>query len=452
MRSAELAAEHRLSHSAFVVMMSSVAALGGLLFGYDTGVISGAIIFIQHTFALSTQMQEIVVSIVLIGAMLGAFAAGGATDTFGRRNTLIAAGLIFAAGALLSAFAAGVPMLLAGRFVVGIAIGLSSVTAPLYISEVAPRANRGALVSLYQWAITIGILAAEIVDYGFASTANWPLMLGLAIVPSILLVAGMIAMPESPRWLFAHGRDETGRAVLEQTRDPAEIDDAIRDIRETLEAQQGSFRDLFSPQVRGALGIGIALAVLQQVTGINTVIYYGPQIFKLAGFSSDAASILATMGVGAVNVLATLIAIGLIDRLGRKPLLYAGVGGMAVALFALAAAFAQGSHSAGLGGITLAALMVYVGCFAFSLGTIVWLLISEIYPLRVRGRGMAIATLANWAANFAVSLVFLTMIKGLGSTWTFVVYGALCVVTILFVRSFVRETKSLELESISARS
>jgi sugar porter (SP) family MFS transporter len=449
--SAQAAADHRLGPTVFVGLMSGIAALGGLLFGYDTGVISGAIIFIQKSFQLSTQMQEIVVSIVLIGAMLGAFAAGGATDSFGRRATLIAAGLIFAAGALVSAFAANVGVLLAGRFVVGIAIGLSSVTAPLYISEVAPRASRGALVSLYQWAITIGILAAELVDYAYSGTANWPLMLGLAIVPSILLIAGMIAMPESPRWLFAHGQDEVGRRVLEETRAAAEIDDAVADIRANLSEQQGTFRDLFAPHVRGALGIGIALAILQQVTGINTVIYYGPQIFKLAGFSSDATAILATLGVGAVNVVATLIAIFLIDRLGRKPLLYAGVGGMAIALFALAFAFSQGTTNTGLGGITLAALMVYVGCFAFSLGPIVWLLISEIYPLRVRGRGMAIATLANWFANFIVSLVFLSMIKGLGSTWTFVVYGLLCVVTIWFIRSYVTETKNVELESISRR-
>jgi sugar porter (SP) family MFS transporter len=432
--------------------MSSIAALGGLLFGYDTGVISGAIIFIQKSFTLTTDMQELVVSVVLIGAMLGAVTAGGVTDAIGRRNTLIAAGLIFAVGALISAFATGVPMLIIGRFIVGIAIGFSSVTAPLYISEVAPRASRGALVSLYQWAITIGILVAQLVDYALAATANWPLMLGLEIVPSILLISGMIAMPESPRWLFAHGRDEDGRRVLLETRDPAEIDAAVADIRQTLHAQQGSFRDLFAPHVRGALGIGIALAVLQQVTGINTVIYYGPQIFKLAGFSSDATSILATLGVGVVNVLATLIAIFLIDRLGRKPLLYAGVGGMAIALFALAFAFAQGAQSTALGGITLAALAVYVGCFAFSLGPIVWLLISEIYPLRVRGRGMAIATLANWAANFVVSLVFLTMIKSLGSAWTFVTYGVMCVVTLWFIRVFVRETKSLELESISRAS
>jgi len=224
-----------LDHRArYVLFVSSVAALGGLLFGYDTGVISGAILFIQQSFALDTQMQEITVSVVLIGAIVGAFLAGGAADQFGRRLTLIAAGLIFAAGALLSAFAGAINVLLIGRLIVGIAIGLSSVTAPLYISEAAPRKTRGALVSLYQFAITIGILAAAVVDYVLSSTANWGLMLGIAIVPSALLVAGMIMLPESPRWLFAHGQDALGRTVLARTQAPEEIDAAIADIEGSL--------------------------------------------------------------------------------------------------------------------------------------------------------------------------------------------------------------------------
>jgi sugar porter (SP) family MFS transporter len=439
-----------ISHrGTYVIFVSSVAALGGLLFGYDTGVISGAILFITKSFALDTHMQEFTVSIVLIGAIVGAFLAGGASDQFGRRLTLISAGLVFAVGALLSAFATSIVVLLIGRVIVGLAIGISSVTAPLYISEAAPRQTRGALVSLYQFAITIGILAAAIVDYALAQSQNWGLMLGLAIVPSVLLVAGMIAMPESPRWLFAHGQEAVGRAVLMRTRDPLEVDEAVKDITQSLAVHEGSFRDLFSPRVRGALGIGIGLAVLQQITGINTVIYYGPQIFKSAGVASDAGSILATLAVDTVNCLMTIVAIVLIDRVGRKPLLFTGVAGMAIALFALAFAFSQGGNPA-IGGITLVALMVYVGCFAFSLGPILWLIISEIYPLRVRGRAMSIATLANWAANFVVSFVFLTMINTFGSSWTFAIYGAICLVTIWFIRTFVRETKALELDSISA--
>jgi SP family galactose:H+ symporter-like MFS transporter len=440
-----------MASSRYVLLISSVAALGGLLFGYDTGVIAGAILFIQQTFALDTQMQEIVVSVVLIGAVVGAFLAGGMADWFGRRWTLIVAGIVFAAGAVLSAFAPSIAVLIAGRLIVGVGIGVSSVAAPLYISEAAPRATRGALVSLYQFAITIGILCAALVDYAFASSANWAAMLGIAIIPSILLVAGMIVMPESPRWLYAHGQDALARQVLMHTRDAAEVEHAIADIKSSLDVHQGEWGDLFSPRVRGALGIGIGLAVLQQITGINTVIYYGPQIFKLAGVSSNAVSILATLGVDLVNCLMTIVAIALIDRVGRKPLLYAGIGGMMIALFTLAYAFGHGA-SGSLGAVTLVALMVYVGCFAFSLGPILWLLLSEIYPLAVRGRAMSIATLANWVANFAVSFVFLTMIHVFGSPLTFAIYGTICLVTIWFVRTFVRETKRLELDSISTAS
>jgi sugar porter (SP) family MFS transporter len=436
----------------FVILVALVGALGGLLFGYDTGVISGAILYIQPAFGLSTGEKEFVISIVLIGAMLGAFFAGSASDTYGRRTTLIGAGILFSVGALASAFAPppSIPFLATARFVVGVAIGLSSVTAPLYISEAAPAATRGALVSLYQWAITIGILAAELVNYALASAKNWELMLGLAIVPSLLLVAGMLAMPESPRWLIAHDRRDDGEAVLRRTRPADEVPGALADIEQSLQVQEGTWRDLLRPDVRKALGIGIGLAVLQQITGINTVIYYGPQIFKLAGYSSDAVALLATVGVGAINVLLTLVAIAFIDRLGRKPLLYAGVAGMMLSLFTLAWAFSNGAGGS-RGAVTIGALMVYVGCFAFSLGPIVWLLISEIYPLRVRGRAMAIATLSNWAANFVVSLVFLTMIEAFGTSATFAIYGVMCVLTLFFVRFAVPETKSKELESISFR-
>ena len=209
----------RMASSRYVLLISSVAALGGLLFGYDTGVIAGAILFIQQSFGLDTHMQEIVVSVVLLGAVVGAFLAGGMADRLGRRWTLIAAGIVFAVGALLSAFAPSIAVLIAGRLIVGVGIGVSSVAAPLYISEAAPRATRGALVSLYQFAITIGILCAALVDYAYAASANWAAMLGIAIIPSVLLVAGMIVMPESPRWLYAHGQDARAREVLLRTRD-----------------------------------------------------------------------------------------------------------------------------------------------------------------------------------------------------------------------------------------
>ncbi|HVN68681.1 MAG TPA: sugar porter family MFS transporter [Candidatus Binatia bacterium] len=434
---------------AYVLLVASIAALGGLLFGYDTGVISGAILFITKDFDLPTRLQAFTISVVLIGCMAGAAVAGGVADRIGRRATLLAAGVIFLAGSILSALAPDETLLLAGRFVVGIGIGFSSVVAPLYISEVAPASSRGALVSLYQFAITVGILAAYVIDYALAGAGEWRWMLGLAVVPSLVLVGGMVGMPESPRYLFKIGLAAQARSVLGRIYvDPAEEAREERSIVESLQARGAGIEAFAQPALRWALIVGITLAVLQQITGINTVIYYGPQIFEMAGVASASASILAQSLVGAVNCFMTLIAIFFVDRIGRKPLLYIGLTGMFCALSALALAFARPHLSGTLGTIALWSMMVYVGCFAFSLGPIVWLLLSEIFPLPVRGLGMSLSTLANWVGNFAVSQLFLTMIAHLGATGTFSLYAALCVVTLFFVRSAVPETKQELLESI----
>src|SRR5579883_1084385 len=433
----------------YVLLVASVAALGGLLFGYDTGVISGAILFITKDFELPARLQAFTISVVLVGCMLGALVAGSVADRVGRRATLLIAGVIFLAGAAVSALAPTEPVLLAGRFIVGIGIGFSSVVAPLYISEVAPAPSRGALVSLYQFAITVGILAAYLVDYAFAQSVAWRWMLGLAVVPSLVLVGGMFLMPESPRYLFKVGDAARARDELERIYDdPVASAGEESSILESLRVKSSGFEAFADPAVRRALFVGVTLAILQQVTGINTVIYYGPQIFQMAGIASNTGSILAQTLVGTVNCGMTLVAIFFVDRVGRKPLLYAGLGGMFVALEALAFAFAHPRLSGSLGSIALSSMMLYVGCYAFSLGPIVWILISEIFPLRVRGLGMSLATLANWVGNFLVSQFFLTMVNGLGRPLTFSIYGALCIVTVLFVRSNVPETKRELLERI----
>jgi sugar porter (SP) family MFS transporter len=434
---------------AYVLLVASVAALGGLLFGYDTGVISGAILFITKDFALATREQAFTISVVLIGCIAGSAVAGTVADRIGRRWTLLVAGVVFFAGALVSAFTPNEDVLLFGRFVVGIGIGFSSVVAPLYISEVAPANVRGALVSLYQFAITLGILAAYVVDYVLAGGAQWRWMLGLAVVPSVVLIVGMLGMPESPRYLFKISRDARARDELQRIyRDASETDREEQSILESLRTKSQGFEAFRQPAIRTALMIGITLAVLQQITGINTVIYYGPQIFQMAGISSASASILAQTLVGAVNAGMTLIAIFLVDRLGRKPLLYAGLTGMFVALAAMAYAFSEPHLSGSLSAIALVSMMVFVGCFAFSLGPIVWLLISEIFPLRARGLGMSLSTLSNWVGNFFVSQFFLTMVARLGHSLTFGIYAVLCIVTMLFVRAMVPETKQELLEQI----
>jgi len=434
---------------AYVLLVASVAALGGLLFGYDTGVISGAILFITKDFELTTRLQAFTISVVLLGCMLGAVLSGGIADRIGRRLTLLAAGVIFFVGAIVSALTPNETVLLCGRFVVGVGVGFSSVIAPLYISEVAPASVRGALVSLYQFAITVGILVAYVVDYAFAAGGQWRWMLGLAVVPSLVLIGGMLGMPESPRYLFKTGEASRARAELQRIyNNAAETQREEQSIRESLRLKAAGLGALRRPDIRHAFFVGISLAVLQQITGINTVIYYGPQIFQMAGLASASASILAQSLVGTVNCLMTLVAIFFVDRVGRKPLLYVGLVGMCLALSTMAFAFARPHLSGALGSITLGSMMTYVGCYAFSLGPIVWLLISEIFPLPVRGVGMSVSTLANWVGNFLVSQFFLTMVDRLGRPATFGIYAALCIVTILFVRAMVPETKQELLERI----
>jgi sugar porter (SP) family MFS transporter len=435
----------------FLTRISFIAALGGVLYGYDMGIIAAAIIFVRHSFALSTFMEELVVSIVLVGAMAGAMVGGAVADRIGRRATLVWAGAIFIAGSVLAPLSPNVATLIIARAIIGIGIGFTSVTAPVYVSELAPPQSRGMMIGLYQFALTLGI--ADLVGYWLAKEEAWRSMFAIAAVPTLFFLGVILTVPESPRWLFAHSREKDAESVLLRYTDASGAQQFLADIREGLRAPiEQSWKALLTPAVRGSVFIAAGFTVLQQVTGINTIIYYGPQIFELAGISSHSNSILATLIVTIVNVIGTVVGITLVDRIGRKPLLYVGVGGMTVALFALAFAF---SHQTGLSGslgvIAIGCLVLYIGCFAFSLGAIAWILVSEVFPLRVRGRGVAVATLFSGISNFAVSLTFLSMIKTVGSASTFAIYGVLSVVTLIFIRFAVPETCGRELESISAR-
>ena len=435
----------------FILRISSIAALGGVLYGYDMGIIAAAALFVKHTFTLSALMEEWVVSIVLIGAMIGAIVGGAVADRIGRRATLVWAAGIFIVGSLLAPLSTSVAMLIVARAIIGIGIGFTSVTAPVYVSELAPPQSRGMLIGLYQFALTVGIALANLVGYWLAAQQAWRLMFGVAVVPTLFFLIVILTVPESPRWLFAHARPKDAEAVLRSYTDDVGAQQFLADIEEGLRTPlEQSWSALWSPAVRGALFIAVGLTVLQQVTGINTIIYYGPQIFELAGSASHASAIFATLLVAVVNVLATVVGIALVDRIGRKPLLYAGVSGMTVALFALSFAFNHtGALGASLGAVAIACLMVYIACFAFSLGAIAWILVAEVFPLRVRGRGVAAGTLFSGIANFAVSLTFLSLINGLGSAGTFAIYGTLSIATLVFVRFVVPETCGRDLESIS---
>jgi sugar porter (SP) family MFS transporter len=435
-------------NSSFVYLVAGMAALAGLLFGFDTGVISGAILFIRAQFALSDAAVGLVVSGVLFGATFSSIVSGWLSDIFGRKKVIFATAIIFAIGSIVSALAQSVEVLVIGRVTLGLAIGVASFTAPLYISEVSPRSQRGALVGLNQLAITIGIFGSYIVDFLFSASGNWQAMVAVGAVPAIILGVGILTMPESPRWLALNHREEEARSVLKRIRPSLEVDAELDEIKAGAQQEKGSWRELFAPVLRGALIVGVGLGLFQQFTGINTVIYYAPTIFKIAGFESNTGSIFATAGVGLVNVFMTIVGLALIDRLGRRPLLLGGILGMGVALMMLAVSFGMSLNAQTMKLVGVTSLMLYVAAFAVSLGPIFWLIISEIYPLRIRGLAMSFATAISWVSNLVVSFTFPILLSQLGPSQTFALYAGITLFAFIFSFYLVPETKGLSLEQI----
>jgi sugar porter (SP) family MFS transporter len=436
-----------------VIWMAAITALGGLLFGYDTGVVSGALLFLKDDFPHITSLQkELVTSLLLVGAAIGAIGAGRVADRIGRRSTILITATVFVIGVLAAAFSPTFVVLLVARVVIGLAVGSASMVVPMYIGEAAPPKFRGALVSFNQLAITSGILVSYLVDYGLAGSRDWRLMFGLASIPAIALFAGMLTQAESPAWLVTHDREDDARRVLSRLRHQGAVEDELAAMKEGAQHKGVSARELLSPRLRGALTLGVLLAVFQQVTGINTVIYYAPTLLNDAGLGSSAA-LLANVVNGVVNVGMTIVAIWLLDRVGRRTLLITGTCGMAVALVVIALVFTVGgSNLTGSAAIVaIVALFFYTGSFAIGLGPVFWLLISEIYPVRVRASAMSVATFANWAANFVVTISFLTLLSVITDAGTFFLFGFLTLVAVAYFWRRVPETKGLRLEEISAQ-
>jgi len=435
----------------FVYVAVGVAALGGLLFGFDTGVISGAILFVKEQFSLSTMMEEFVVSAVLIGAVIGAVIGGALTGRFGRRRLIIIAGIIFTVSSISTAIAQTVAVLIAGRIIVGIAIGIASFISPLYIAELVPAKVRGSLVAVNMFAITTGIVVAYGVDYALSGIQGWRYMFGVAVIPSIILAFAMWRLPDSPRWLVSRSKVEQARLVLQRVRTVSDVSPEISEIQQSLAEQKGSgVIELFRPSLRMPLIVGVGLAIFQQITGINTVIYYAPTIFEFASFETAGSAILAGAGLGMLMLFMHVLAIYLMDRVGRRPLLLIGVAGQIVGMAVLGAAFQFQQLSGFIGYIAIGGLAIFVACFAFGLGPVFWLMISEIYPLKVRGAAMSVATVANWGMNLAIAVTFLTLLGVLGRTETFWLYGAIAVAAWVFFYRLVPETKGKSLEQIEA--
>jgi sugar porter (SP) family MFS transporter len=435
----------------FVYVAVAIAALGGLLFGYDTGVISGAILFVKAEFSLSPTMEEFVVSAVLVGAVFGAGAGGALTDRFGRRKMIILAGILFTLSAVGTALAPTVGWLISARVASGIGIGIASFISPMYIAELVPAKVRGSLVAVNMLAITTGIVVAYLIDYGFSASHGWRYMFGLAAVPSVGLVIGMWWLPDSPRWLISKSKIDKARQVLQRARTTSDVDQEIKEIQKSMTEQgEGGMAGLFQPSLRMPMIVGLGMATFQQITGINTVMYYAPTIFKFAGISAAGPAILAGAGLAGVMWCFHVLAIFLLDRIGRRPLLLTGVAGQIVGLAILGAAFQFPQLASFKSEVAIGGLVIFVACFAFGLGPIFWLLISEIYPLKNRGVAMSAVTVTNWAMNLLVAVTFLTLVAVLGHAGTFWLYGLVAIGAWIFFYRLVPETKGKSLEQIEA--
>ncbi|MER1967189.1 sugar porter family MFS transporter [Castellaniella sp. GW247-6E4] len=437
-----------------IYVVAIIAGLAGILFGFDEGVIAGALGYLREAFTITPSAEGFMTAAVPLGALFGALAAGWSAERYGRRTSLIAAAVLFVLGAVASSQITAVWMLSAARLILGFAVGVAALVAPLYIAESAPARQRGMLVSIYQLAVTLGILGAYVVNYAFDD--DWRTMFLLGAVPGLALFAGMLFLSDTPRWLASRRGPEAAREALARLHGAVSGDPEIeRELGQIMAADQSvrsekgaQWRDLLAQGVRPALIVGVGLFALQQFSGINAVIYYAPTVFREAGFDSHGTQVLATMGIGVVNVLMTLVGMALIDRIGRKPLLFIGFGGAAASLALIA--LGAWTEAQWLDLIAVVGLIAYIAAFAASLGPLPYVMMSEVYPRHIRALGMSMATLANWGLNFVVVFSFPILVAAFGLGGVFAFYALVCFVGLFFTRRYVPETNGVPLEAIEA--
>ncbi len=449
--------------SLYLVGITIVAALGGCLFGFDMAVISGAIPLVKEQFALSSTIEGWFVSSALLGAIMGVAISGEMSDRIGRRKVLIFSGLLFSVSALGCAIAPSFGVLIIARILGGMGVGVASNVAPLYISEIAPSEIRGALVTCYQLAITVGILVAYLSNVWVLSLSDvfqsagsylsyvvadesWRGMFGLEIVPALLYSAGLFFVPESPRWLFENSFSAEAKKVMKRM-NPASAEKEIRSMRQNIAEEQKidvSYRDLLQPGLRMALFIGVMLPLFSQFSGINAVIYYGPRILSSVGFNIDSA-LTSQIYLGAANMLFTFVAIWYVDRKGRRPLYICGAAGATVSLFFTGLCF----YLDMVGSVfLLISVITFLGCFAFSLGPLKFVIASEIFPNKIRGRALAISIMTMWIADMIIGQITPMLLDSVGAAGTFWFFAGFCLVGLGVVYKFVPETKDKTLEEI----
>jgi len=429
-------------------LLYACGALGGLLFGYDTGITGGALLFIKNAFQLSPLLEGWVVSSLLLGAMLGAATSGQVSDRLGHRRLLLVAGWLFTLGALAAAFAPSAAVLILARFVLGLAVGITSAQVPLYLSEMAPTNIRGGVASLNQIMTVFGVVCAYLVSVLLSGSGSWRLMLGIGVIPAVASVLGMWMQPETPRWLMLHGRITEARAVLARSRPPAEVEQELADIRTaSRRARVGLGQLLQARWLRRPLLLAAGLSIFQQIVGINTMVYYAPTILHAMGFSPHRA-ILATFLLTLLPFLITIFCAKVVDHVGRRPLMMIGALGMATGMAALSIVFASGALDTRLGqGVAIIAMAGYLTAFSLGWGGLVWVLLPEILPLKARGAAMGAATLINWLTNFAISLSF-PVLLALGAGGVFGLFALSSVLAFVFVRTQLSETTGKSLERI----
>jgi sugar porter (SP) family MFS transporter len=429
-----------------------MCAASGVLYGYNLGVIAGAILFIVDDFGLSATLKEIAISASLFGAMFGAIIGGKLADWIGRRRTIVSGAALGMIAALVGSLSTDIWLLISHRVFVGFSFGMLACVTPLFVAEVSPSNLRGRLGALFSVALMVGLLCSYLADFIFSGSAlgwRWMFLLGLA--PAVPVIATMLFLPESPRWLLARGAVEKARKAFRMLRGTPNVETEIATLQGGLQASNGSFSDLANPMFKMALIAGVGLAVIRQGTGVAISTFCSPELFQLAGFNSTTVDLLGTVGVGAVYVVMTLVALWLVDRLGRRPLMLSGLFGMTVG-FALLFAVLQIPEMTRLTGwLAVAGLMLFVAAFAVGPGAVVFLLISEIYPQQIRGIGMGIANFALWGAYLLSTLTFPILLHLTGKSGPFLIYTLLGAAAWLFVYKVIPETKGRSLEEIQSR-
>ncbi|MFF2554203.1 sugar porter family MFS transporter [Nocardia sp. NPDC058058] len=424
-----------------VVAWATVIAVGGFLFGYDTGVVSGALLYISAEFDLNSAQQGSIVSVLLIGAMVGAMSAGRIADRLGRRGALAVESAVFIGGTLLAVAAHDYWVLLIARVVLGLAVGAASATVPVYLSEISPAEIRGRILSLNQLLITVGIVVSYLVDLGFSGSGNWRAMFAVGLIPAaVLCVGALFVVPESYVWLLARGREEQAHGLVAGVAGTELADRLIERFHEQRAADDSEsvgMRALLAPRVRPALIVGVTMAAIQQFGGINTIIYFAPTIIEKTGLSASN-SIFYSVFIGLVNLIMTVVSMSTVDRFGRRVLLIASLLGMLITVSLLGLTFIVQLNST----LSLVFMVLYIACFAGGLGPVFWVIVGEIFPPRLRAQGSSVATTVNWFSNFVVSQAFLPLAGALGQGQTFLIFGVICLLGLMFVTRFVPETKN----------